>query len=124
MTKLQQINSKIIFTGVSRRKVFPHPALTSTSALLSILQTDVLKHNWEDIKIKRPRRTKKLPVVLSLAEIEKLIAVTQNIKHRAILMLAYSSGLRREEVQLIKPSAIDSARMQVHVVQGKGKKDR
>ncbi|MBK9292500.1 MAG: tyrosine-type recombinase/integrase [Bacteroidetes bacterium] len=62
--------------------------------------------------------------MLSLAEIEKLIAVTQNIKHRAILMLAYSSGLRREEVQLIKPSAIDSARMQVHVVQGKGKKDR
>jgi len=89
-----------------------------------ILQTDVLKRNWEEIKIKRPRRTKKLPVVLSLDEIERLIAVTQNIKHRAILMLAYSGGLRRQEVQLIKPTAIDSARMQVHVVQGKGKKDR
>lgn len=89
-----------------------------------ILQTDVLKRNWEEIKVKRPRRTKKLPVVLSLEEIQRLIAVTQNIKHRAILMLAYSAGLRRQEVQLIKPSAIDSARMQVHVVQGKGKKDR
>lgn len=89
-----------------------------------ILQTDVLKRNWEDIKIKRPRRTKKLPVVLSLDETERLIAVTQNIKHRAILMLAYSAGLRRQEIQMIKPSAIDSSRMQVHVVQGKGKKDR
>lgn len=89
-----------------------------------ILQTDVLKREWEDIKIKRPRRTKKLPVVLSLDEIERLIAVTQNIKHRAILMLAYSAGLRRQEIQIIKPSAIDSSRMQVRVVQGKGKKDR
>jgi len=89
-----------------------------------ILQSDVLKRDWEDIKLKRPRRTKKLPVVLSLDEIGRLIAVTQNIKHRAILMLAYSAGLRRQEVQLIKPSAIDSSRMQVHVVQGKGKKDR
>ncbi len=48
----------------------------------------------------------------------------QNIKHKAILMLTYSSGLRRQELQQIKPSAIDSSRMQVHVVQGKGKKDR
>jgi len=89
-----------------------------------ILQVDVLKLDWQQIKIKRPRRVKRLPVVLSLNEIEKLIAVTLNIKHKTILMLAYSSGLRRQEVQQIKPSAIDSARMQVHVVQGKGKKDR
>jgi integrase/recombinase XerD len=89
-----------------------------------ILQVDVLKRDWEQIRIKRPRREKKLPVVLSIDEVEKLIAVTQNVKHKAILMLAYSSGLRRQELQLIKPSAIDSSRMQVHVVQGKGKKDR
>jgi integrase/recombinase XerD len=89
-----------------------------------ILQTDVLKREWQTIKIKRPRYEKKLPVVLSLKEVEHLIAVTRNIKHKAILMLAYSSGLRRQEVQLIKPSAIDSPRMQVHVVLGKGKKDR
>jgi site-specific recombinase XerD len=89
-----------------------------------ILQVDILKREWEQIKVIRPRRTKKLPVVLSLGEVERLISVTTNLKHKAILMLAYSSGLRRQEVQLIKPSAIDSARMQVHVVQGKGKKDR
>ncbi len=89
-----------------------------------ILQVDVLKRDWEQIKVKRPRREKKLPVVLSLSEVERLITVTRNIKHKALLMLAYSSGLRRQELQLIKPSAIDSARMQVHVVQGKGRKDR
>lgn len=89
-----------------------------------ILQVDILKREWEPIKIKRPRRTKKLPVVLSKDEVERLIAVTKNIKHKALLMLTYSAGLRLQELQNIKPSAIDSARMQVHVVQGKGKKDR
>lgn len=89
-----------------------------------ILQIDVLGRNWEEFKIKRPRREKKLPVVLSLKEVEQLIEATGNIKHKAIIMLAYSSGLRRQEVQEIKPSAIDSSRMQVHVVQGKGKRDR
>jgi len=89
-----------------------------------IVQVDILKRDWETIKVKRPRRTKKLPVVLSKQEVQALINTTANIKHKAILMLAYSAGLRLNEILHIKPSAIDSARMQVHVVQGKGKKDR
>lgn len=89
-----------------------------------ILQVDILQRNWEQIRIKRPRKEQRIPVVLSGEEMERLIKATANIKHRAIMMLAYSSGLRRQEVQFIKPSAIDSSRMQVHVVQGKGKKDR
>ncbi len=93
-------------------------------SMYKIVQIDLLKRDWESIKIKRPRRTKKLPVVLSQQEVEKLINAAANIKHRAILMLAYGAGLRRQETQMIKASAIDSARMQVHIVQGKGKKDR
>lgn len=89
-----------------------------------ILQSDVLGRNRDDIKIKRPRLPKKLPVVLSMEEVGKLIAATSNIKHRAIIMLTYSSGLRLQETRGLKPADIDSARMQVHVVQGKGKKDR
>lgn len=89
-----------------------------------ILQSDVLGREWETIKIKRPRREKRLPVVMSQSEMERLISSTKNLKHKAMLMLAYSSGLRREELQKIKASSIDSSRMQVHVVQGKGKKDR
>lgn len=89
-----------------------------------ILQSDVLGREWETIKIRRPRREKRLPVVMSQSEMERLISCTKNLKHKAMLMLAYSSGLRREELQKIKASSIDSSRMQVHVVQGKGKKDR
>jgi integrase/recombinase XerD len=89
-----------------------------------ILQVDILGREWEPLRLKRPRREKKLPVILSLGEVESLISATKNLKHKALLMLAYSSGMRRMEIQTILPSAIDSARMQVHVVQGKGKKDR
>ena len=61
---------------------------------------------------------------MSTGEIERLIVVNQNIKHMAILALAYSAGLRRQETQMIKPADIDSARMLVRVMLGKGKKDR
>lgn len=98
--------------------------LNQLISAFKMMQVDVLKRDWEQIKIKRPRRTKRLPVVLSVQEVENLIGTARNLKHKAIVMLAYSSGLRRQELQMIKPSAIDSARMQVHVVQGKGKKDR
>jgi len=98
--------------------------INQSISAFKILQVDVLGREWEPIKIKRPRREKKLPVVLSIEEVEKLISVTQNIKHRAILALTYSAGLRRHEIQQIKPTDIDSSRMQVRVFQGKGKKDR
>jgi site-specific recombinase XerD len=89
-----------------------------------ILQVDILGREWEPVRLKRPRVEKRLPLILSQSEVESLISATKNLKHKALLMLAYSSGMRRMEIQNILPSAIDSARMQVHVVQGKGKKDR
>jgi len=89
-----------------------------------ILLKDVLGRDCEQIRIKRPRREKKLPVVLSTEEIARMIAVTRNIKHKALLALAYSSGLRKDELRKLKPADIDSALMRIHVVQGKGKKER
>lgn len=89
-----------------------------------IVQTDVLGREWEDFKIRRPRRSKRLPIVLSIEEMERLINVNRNLKHKAIIMLAYSSGLRRNEVLNLLPHHIDSQRMQVRVMQGKGNKDR
>ena len=98
--------------------------VNQTISAFKILQVDVLGREWETVKIRRPRKEIKLPVILSLSEVERLIGVTQNIKHRAILALTYSAGLRLHETQFIKASAIDSERMLVHVIQGKGKKDR
>lgn len=100
------------------------PTINQTISAFKILQKDVLGHDWEQIKIKRPRREYKLPIVLSTDEVAMIIKETINIKHKALIATAYSTGMRREEVRSMKVSDIDSKRMLVNVVQGKGKKDR
>ena len=74
--------------------------------------------------IERPRKSKKLPEVLSVEEVLSLISQITNIKHRCIVGLLYSSGLRRSEVLALKPTDINSKRMLVKIKQGKGNKDR
>jgi site-specific recombinase XerD len=75
-------------------------------------------------EVRRPRKDKKLPVVLSPEEVAKILGVVGNIKHRAILMLVYSAGLRVGEVVRLKPEDIDSNRMLIHIRGSKGRKDR
>lgn len=89
-----------------------------------LLQTEVYSKKWEDFKIKRPRRDKKLPAVLSKQEVFKLLTTPKNLKHKTLLTLGYSAGLRKMEVLNLQPKDIDSARMRIIVKQGKGKKDR
>ncbi len=74
--------------------------------------------------IERPRVSKKLPKVLSKEEVKRLIYATNNIKHRCIVSLLYSAGLRRSELLNLKLTDIDSSRMLIHVKDAKGKKDR
>lgn len=98
--------------------------MNQTISALKILFCQVLKRNWNPIDIPRPRREKKLPVVFSKEEVSQLINATSNTKHKALLMLTYSSGLRLGEVCGLKVTDIDSKRMLVRVVQAKGNKDR
>jgi site-specific recombinase XerD len=74
--------------------------------------------------VDRPREEKTLPIVLSEEEVVNLLNVTENIKHKSILMLTYSGGLRLSEIINVKLTDIDSNRMQIRIEQGKGKKDR
>jgi site-specific recombinase XerD len=74
--------------------------------------------------IPRPKKENKLPNVLSFEEVRRILEALDNEKHRAILFLIYSSGLRVGEVVRLRPEDIDSKRMLIHVVQGKGRKDR
>jgi site-specific recombinase XerD len=71
-----------------------------------------------------PRQERKLPVVLSLSEVNKFLEAVGNIKHRAIMMTAYAGGLRISEVVKLRVADIDSQRMVIHIRQGKGHKDR
>lgn len=91
---------------------------------VKILFVDVLHREWEPVKIKRPRREKKLPEIFSKQEMLLLLGNVRNVKHKTIFITAYSAGLRLNEVRLLKPSDIDSDRMQIRVENGKGKKTR
>ena len=75
-------------------------------------------------EVKRPKKDKKLPVVLSREEVRKILWITKNIKHKAILMLIYSGGLRVGEVVRLKPEDIDADRKLIHIRASKGMKDR
>lgn len=70
------------------------------------------------------RKEKKLPNVLSKQEIQNIISGIQNLKHKTIIMLIYSAGLRVSEAAQLKVSDINSKRGLIRISQGKGKKDR
>jgi integrase/recombinase XerD len=74
--------------------------------------------------IHRPKRSKVLPNVLSKEEVKLILEAHSNIKHRSMLSLIYSCGLRRGELLQLKPSNIDSKRNIVIILQAKGRKDR
>jgi integrase/recombinase XerD len=75
-------------------------------------------------KIHRPKRSKLLPNVLSKEEVKLILNAHSNIKHKTMLSLIYSCGLRRSELLNLKPADIDSKRNIVIIRQAKGKKDR
>jgi integrase/recombinase XerD len=84
----------------------------------------VLGRKKEYYFIDRPKKGYKLPEVLSKPEIERMIKVTKNIKHKSLISVLYSCGLRRSEAINLKPTDIESDRMLIKIRDGKGKKDR
>lgn len=86
--------------------------------------TNIEKRKIEYGILIRPKREKKLPVVLSPNEVFKMIDITENLKHKNIIALLYASGLRRSELLNLKINDIDFERNVLIVRQGKGKKDR
>ncbi len=71
-----------------------------------------------------PKQPKRLPVVLSRQEVQRLFEAVSNLKHRTILMTLYATGLRIAEALALQILDIDRERMLIRVRQGKGAKDR
>lgn len=118
----QQIKDYLLYL-INDRQVSKSTVNQVISAI-KILQVDVLGNEWETVQIKRPKLPKDLPVVLSKKEIEKILAVTINLKHKAAIMTSYSGGLRLGEVCMLKPSDLDVSRKQIRIALGKGQKTR
>jgi site-specific recombinase XerD len=91
---------------------------------LRFLYRHTLGRDWAVAHIPFPRQPRKLPIVLSQAEVIRFLEAIKKIKFRAILMTAYATGLRLSEVTHLRVSDIDSQRLVIRVRQGKGQKDR
>lgn len=84
----------------------------------------VLGRKKQYFLLTRPRKEKKLPNVLTVEEVERILNQCRNLKHKCILMTLYSGGLRRSELINLKISDIDSQRMLIRITDSKGNKDR
>ena len=93
-----------------------------TLCALRFLYNVTLGKDWVLKGIVCPKQEKKLPVVLSPAEVGQFFGAITNLKHRAILMTAYAAGLRVSEVVALRVEDIDSQRMVIRVRQAKGRK--
>jgi integrase/recombinase XerD len=95
--------------------------LQCARSALKFLYTRTLKQTWFDQEIIKPKVRRKLPTVWSREEVCTLLDATTNTKHRALLAVYYSAGLRCQEALDLKVNDIDSKRMVIHVREGKGK---
>lgn len=91
---------------------------------LKFYYEQVIKKEKIFFDIPRPKKHLQLPKVISEEKIISGLLTIENIKHKTLLLLAYSSGLRVSEVVSLRVQDINSDRMQVSIVKGKGKKDR
>jgi integrase/recombinase XerD len=91
---------------------------------ISLFFRHVLKLPYVIPSLIYPRQSSKLPPVMSAQEIKTLIDSIKNIKHRTVVMVLYSTGMRLNEIAHLKIADIDSKNMRIKVVQGKGAKDR
>ena len=91
---------------------------------IKLLYAKVLQRPRAIEEIHRPRRERRLPVVLSREAVERMVNEVDNRKHRTLLILMYSSGLRVGEIVRLRLEDIDFDRKMVHVRRAKGRKDR
>lgn len=129
---LQDIPADDLETAhIKRYLLYCHEKLRLTENTLHS-RMNALKYYYEQVlgreqifwEIPRPKKPIKLPKVISEEKIIDGLLAVENIKHRTLLLLAYSAGLRVSEVVSLQVTDIDSDRMQVRINRAKGKKDR
>jgi site-specific recombinase XerD len=108
---------------IKRKKISVSYQNQSINAIKFYME-QVLRLKRSTIHIDRPKKAKRLPPVLGPADVYKLINSPNNLKHRTILTLIYSAGLRISEAVNLKVVDIDSANMRIWIRFAKGKKDR
>jgi len=98
--------------------------LNQATCALRFLYRYTLAQDWPVERIPYAKKPKKLPLVLSQNEVQRFISAIDSPHHRVLAMAMYAAGLRVSEAISLRPADIDSKQMLIHVVQGKGRKDR
>jgi integrase/recombinase XerD len=121
-----EITSKLIETFNYEFVVAPGKSVNYQNQCINGIKKYLAYKNKdvEQLHIERPKKNRYLPEVLSLEEIKAVLDNTHNLKHKTLLSLVYSAGLRIGEAINIKISDIDSKRMLIHIKMAKGNKDR
>jgi integrase/recombinase XerD len=105
------------------RKLSPG-TVEGRGAALRFLYVKTLRRPYLQDDIPFPKRSRRLPLVLSPEEVTLLIDSAENLTHRAMMMTLYATGIRRAELCHLQVSDIDSPRMVIHIRHGKGDRDR
>jgi integrase/recombinase XerD len=91
---------------------------------IRFLYKEVLNKKYDKVSFKRPKSEKKLPRIVDTNTIITSLEKIENLKHKAILSLGFSTGMRVSEILNLKIEDIDSKRMIIHIKNAKGRKDR
>ncbi|MCL0080226.1 tyrosine-type recombinase/integrase [Dehalococcoidia bacterium] len=121
---LSKVTMRAYLLHLLQKQQASHTYVNQCISALKFLYEKALKEPSPMVNLPRPKRERKLPDILSRQEVLRLLEAVQNPKHRAIMLLTYSSGLRLGEVVRLKIEDIDSARRLIHLRQAKGRKDR
>jgi len=121
---IQRVNASDFQTYIDNYKFTSVSQQNQVISAIKFLYNHGLDKKYDKVKFNRPRNEKKLPQIIDSQELKTSIAKIQNLKHKAIISLAYSVGLRVSEVINLKIEDIDSKRMIIHIKNGKGRKDR
>lgn len=108
---------------LKKRKLAVNTVVARVAALRFFFVRTLKRHEFRQ-ELPYPKEQRRLPTVLSLEEVGRLIDAASNLKHRAVLMTLYGTGMRRTEVAQLKVSHVDSRRMVIRVERGKGGHDR
>jgi len=122
----QQITGRLIETFNYEYIVAPGKSISYQNQCINGIKKylEYTQQAIDPLIIDRPRKAKNLPEVLSTHDIKSILDHTKNIKHKTLLALLYSGGLRIGEAINLRLSDIDSKRMLIHIKMAKGKKDR
>jgi len=112
------------FLYLKNVKHYSRPTMTVAICGIKFCYERTLQRNWAIFGIVRPAPEKKLPVILSLAEVRQILACVRLPRYKVCLTTIYSCGLRLQEGTNLRVADIDSARRMIHVRHGKGAKDR